>query len=277
MVEFQIQIKSKDGGILAEESNTEECRLVYAEEYQEGDTIIVKSSRKNIHIHLMLDDVLGDSFVYMVTNEFVYTIPFGEKKVSYSPKAFEGKCCHLLEVRMADEDEIGAYRNLAFNMYDQHGEQGVYPHAFANVETRGESVFAARNAIDGNRHNTCHGVWPFESWGINMQDDAWLRLDFGQEICTGKIKLYTRADFPHDNWWEKVTISFSDETSMVCNLTKKSNAHEILFEKRNISWLCLSNLIKADDPSPFPALSQIEVFGVVMRKRKENENCSIRA
>lgn len=27
------------------------------------------------------------------------------------------------------------------------------------------------------------------------------------------------------------------------------------------NWLKLSHLIKADDPSPFPALTQIEVYG----------------
>lgn len=58
-----------------------------------------------------------------------------------------------------------------------------YPHATANVETRGESVFAAKNAIDGVRANRSHGEWPYESWGINMQDDAAMKLDFGDRYC----------------------------------------------------------------------------------------------
>lgn len=44
---------------------------------------------------------------------------------------------------------FGSCRNLAKNVMDQHGETNCYPHASANVETRGEAVFAARNAIDG--------------------------------------------------------------------------------------------------------------------------------
>lgn len=38
--------------------------------------------------------------------------------------------------------------------------------------TRGESVFAAQNAIDGITVNTCHGEWLYQSWGINMQEDS---------------------------------------------------------------------------------------------------------
>ena len=35
--------------------------------------------------------------------------------------------------------------------------------------------------------------------------------------------------------------------------------------EKEITWLELCNLIKAEDPSPFPALSQIEVYGRVKR------------
>ena len=37
--------------------------------------------------------------------------------------------------------------------------------------------------------------------------------------------------------------------------------HEFMIEKRKVSWIELCDLIKADDPSPFPALTQIEVYG----------------
>lgn len=38
-------------------------------------------------------------------------------------------------------------------------------------------------------------------------------------------------------------------------------AHIITFKEKQIQWLTFSNLIKADDPSHFPALSQMEVHG----------------
>ena len=143
---------------------------------------------------------------------------------------------------------------------DQHGDLGCYPHAFANVETRGESVFAARNAIDGVLANKSHGPWPFESWGINMQDDAEITLDFGRPVDFDQIVLYTRADFPHDNWWVKATLVFSDGTQEVVDMVKSAEPHRFSIEKKQITWIKLSKQIKADDQTPNPALSQIEVY-----------------
>ena len=73
-----------------------------------------------------------------------YKIPFGEKRVNMSPKTFSGSK-HLIHIRKAYSFEYEAYRNLALNINDCHGETNCYPHASANVETRGESVFAAMN------------------------------------------------------------------------------------------------------------------------------------
>ena len=98
-----------------------------------------------------------------------------------------------------------------------------------------------------------------------MQDDACFKLDFGRMVETDKIVLYTRADFPHDNWWTQVTLTFSDGSSIDWKLEKSRFGHVLEFDKKQISSLELSHLIKADDPSPFPALSQIEVYGTVLK------------
>lgn len=94
-----------------------------------------------------------------------------------------------------------------------------------------------------------------------MQDDAQMTLEFGRPVDFDQIVLYTRADFPHDNWWEKVTFTFSDGTSETVELEKSVEPHIISLERRGITWLTFGQLIKADDPSPFPALTQIEVYG----------------
>ena len=67
-----------------------------------------------------------------------------------------------MTVRRALETDVHAYRNLALNVNDQHGNTVCFPRAHANVETRGESVFAAMNAIDGVTENrsTAHGPMP---------------------------------------------------------------------------------------------------------------------
>lgn len=259
MAELTLKIIDKDQKVKLQNTGENEVTLVYTSEYEPGDVIRLESSVKNLNILLQIDDALGPAFVY-ITGDVNYNVPFGEKRISYSPKVFCGSK-HYLYARVATGDEIGVYRNLALNVADQHGETNCYPHAAANVETRGEAVFAARNAIDGVVANTSHGEWPFQSWGINRQEDATILVDFGRKIETDKIILYTRADFPHDNWWTQVTLSFSDGTSIDWQLEKSQKPHKLTFQKKITTLVRLSNLIKSDDPSPFPALSQIEVYG----------------
>ena len=260
MALFNIKVIDKNNHTICVSSGEDFVDLVCSRAYEEGDRIFFETSEKNIHVRLQVDDALGPALVYLTDINFSYQIPFGEKRVSYSPKVFSGDR-HYLYAEALREDEIAAYRNLALNPADQHCDAPCYPHATANVETRGESVFAAKNAIDGVRANLSHGVWPYESWGINRQADAAMKVDFGRKVCTDKVVLYTRADFPHDSWWEKVTLTFSDGTSQEFSLEKSMRSHVLTFPEKEITWLEFGNLIKADDPSPFPALTQIEVYG----------------
>lgn len=259
MSELCLKVLDADMKTLAAERGEDEVNLVFSQEYKEGDRIVLETAEKGSYVWLQFDDALGRALVYL-TGNVTYHIPFGEKRINLSPKAFWGRK-HLISVRAAKDFEITAYRNLAFNVCDQHGMENLYPHAQANVETRGESVFAAQNAIDGVTVNDCHGEWPYESWGINQQEDAKIRIDFGRKAAVDKIVLYTRADFPHDNWWKQVSFSFSDGSSIEMKMEKSARPHEITFEEKQITWLEMHDMKKSDDPSPFPALSQIEVYG----------------
>ncbi len=256
----KIQIISRDGEIKAEGRADGQVVLAWKGEYEEGDKILFCVEKTNAFYMIRVDDTMDESFVYLTGNEIVFDVPFEEKKFSYNPKSFTGER-HYLSMRPAKEYETAAYRNLAVNPMDQHGDTGCWPHASANVETRGESVFAARNAIDGVLANDSHGKWPYESWGINMQDDAEMTLEFGRKVDFDQIVLYTRADFPHDNWWTSVTFTFSDGTEETVSLKKSTEPHIIPVARKGIEWLKFGRLIKADDPSPFPALTQIEVYG----------------
>ena len=73
--------------------------------------------------------------------------------------------------------------------------------------------------------------------------------------------FYTRADFPHDAWWDKASITFSDGDTIDFNLKKHDGPQVFSIKEKKISSLTLHDLIKADDPSPFPALVQLEVYG----------------
>lgn len=259
-MELILKVVDGQGGVVCEASGEDFVDLVCLHTYQEGDRIELTVSEENRYVNWQVDDALGAAFVYLTEKEVSYGIPFGEKRISLSPKVFCGDR-HYLYAEAARPDEISAYRNLALNPADQHCDVPCFPHATANVETRGESVFAAKNAIDGVRANLSHGSWPYQSWGINRREDAVIKVDFGRLVKTGRIVLYTRADFPHDNWWIQVTLRFSDGSSLDFPLEKSLRGHALTFPEKEIRWVELCNLIKADDPSPFPALTQIQVFG----------------
>ena len=235
--------------------------LAWDGEYRKGDIIEFSGVEPGNFYVVKVDAAVDEAFCLIEQDTVLFPVPFYEKKTSYNPLAFCGNR-HMVTSRKARDYEIASYKNLALNPFDQHEFAGVYPHASANVETRGEAVFAARNAIDGCIATLSHGEWPYESWGINRQDDAEFKLDFGREVSFDKIVLYTRADFPHDNWWTKATFEFSDGSSETVTMGKKvQEPHEFDIARKNIRWIKLGKLVKADDPSPFPALVQIEVYG----------------
>ena len=91
MAELRIRIKNKAGEILAESYGEDEICLDYHKEYQEGDTVCFETSQPGRHYVLQADDALGEALVYVTRPEVVYRIPFGEKRISYSPKVFSGR------------------------------------------------------------------------------------------------------------------------------------------------------------------------------------------
>ncbi|WP_063566454.1 hypothetical protein [Paenibacillus sp. O199] len=260
MTNLSLEIQNADGVVLETRTDSEQVNLVYRQAYGSGDSIVLRSSDVNVYLIIQLEDSMNPAFVYFTGEEYRYAIPFDEKRVSYSPKSFTGDK-HVLHARLATREEIEAYKNVALNPYDQHGNESCFPHASANVETRGESVFAARNAINGNSANDSHGEWPYESWGINQRDDAAITVNFGRTVSIDKVVLTLRADFPHDNFWERVTLTFSDGSSEQASLIQTHKPQTIEIQSKDVEWVTLSELIKSSDPSPFPALSQFEVFG----------------
>lgn len=258
-MELTLKVVDSGGKVLASASGAGETVLVYRQPYGEGDCIVVETSETG-HVVLALDDAIAPVPVYLRGKAHTFAVPFGERRRPYSAKAFEGGC-HRLFVRIARPEEIQARRNLALNPLDDHASTSLFPHASANVETRGEAVFAARNAIDGEKANDDHGFWPYTSWGINRDPEASLMLDFGRPVCVDEIVLYLRADFPHDAWWEKASVTFSDGGTLCFDLSKSGAGQRFRVEPRQVEWVRLHSLVKADDPSPFPALTQIEVWG----------------
>ncbi len=259
MITLTIKIINAAGEIKAERSGEDRAELCYLEEYQPGDQIVLSASRYPIHLYAQVDDVLRGCLCYL-TKDLTYTVPFGERTTVYSKRAFTG-VRHFLFARVAEKFELETYRNLALNVNDQHRIEGCYPHADANVETRGEAVFEAKNAIDGCYGNYSHGTWPFASWGINRDPNACMKLDFGRTVEIDRLGICLRADFPHDSYWTEGTVTFSDGSVEVLHFEKTNRTQYFCMEKRQIRWLTFDKLIKAEDESPFPALTQMEVWG----------------
>ena len=254
-----ITIKIENGdNTLIEKSGDSEVYAVYKEEYRDGDTIRIGFEEEGLY-WVSLDASIFPALLWC-RGTYRLPIPFEEKKKPYSPASFTGDI-HLIMVRKAMDEEKHNFRNLALNPADHHANEAIYPHTYANVETRGESVFASRNAVDGLIAADCHGGYPWSSWGINRNPEAEMTVDFGRAVDIEKLVFYNRADFPHDAWWTEGRVSFSDRSSVTLPFEKKDGAQVFSVEKKGITRLTISHLIKADDPSPFPALTQIEAWG----------------
>lgn len=253
---YHIEIKSGQGETLAQAQGDGDARLVYMGEYAPGDVITFTAPRE--HVCVLVDQAVTPGTVFLPEKTFTFAVPFGDPKNGYAPQAFMGGQ-HSIWIGPAGP--VTARRNVARNPLDQRADAGCYPHASANVETRDEAQFFARNVIDGTRFNDKHGKWPYHSWGVGERTDAWLRIDFGRPMLIDEVVLTLRADFPHDAWWERVTIRLSDGYETTLPLIKTAEAQAFAIGLHTVTWLTLSDMVKADDPSPFPALTQIEVYG----------------
>ncbi len=95
------------------------------------------------------------------------------------------------------------------------------------AEKSGESAFAAKNAIDGVCANYSHAA--------------------------GLLSLGA------------LTVTFSDGSSEALKFVKTGRMQTFKIAPREIEGGTFGTLIKADDESPFPALTQIEVYGRDLR------------
>lgn len=259
---LKLAVLNAEGAVCAEAGGEESISLLYQSAYHPGDAIRLETDAPGgWYAVIQLEDTMAQALVWLPGRALTYRIPEQAERIVFSPKAFSGEK-HLIRARTATAEEIAARRNLALNCYDRHGHPGFYPHSSANVETRGEVVFASYNTIDGVYENSCHGKWPYQSWGINRDPNAALRLDFGRPVRLDELRLTLRADFPHDSWWTQATVEFSDGSREVLALSKSAVPQRFTIAPRTVEWLVLKELVKAEDESPFPALTQLEAWGV---------------
>lgn len=253
-----ILVKTADGTLLASAQSATDARLCVDRVYADGDTVEICSDEK--HLWVQLDGALLPGEVYLLDGHMTWRVPAGEHRLAYCPGAFEAKR-HVVTARSMTAAEIAARRNVACNPADLRGETDFYPHIWANVETRNEACFCARNAINGVHCNNYHGEWPFGSWGIGAREDAWCQLDFGRDVTVDTMALILRADFPHDAYWVSGHVVLSDGAEIAFDLQKTGERQIIPLGTHTVRWMRLERMQKSDDPSAFPALTEWEVYG----------------
>ncbi len=275
-----LKIIGKDGEIKHEEKGMA-IDTTFLGAITEGDRIRVSLENCDF-IAVRLDKTLKESIVWVPNKSFEFLIPSeNQRRCGYHPDAFKGEA-HKISVREPEEKDIYGYRNIALNSHDRHASVKFFPHATANFVTREDPCFYERNAIDGEINNQGHGRYPYHSWAGGARNDLEYVLDFGREVEIDKIVFYLRADFkhdaktgiPHDSYWKSIDIEFSDGEVIRgefkldnSDLNPENSKGQVLaFEKKTTRAIKLFNFTQVSEVLSFAALTQIEVYGNIIRE-----------
>ena len=256
---IRLQLTDRNGTVLETREGEGAIETAVDRVYQAGDCYVISGAE---HMTVQLDACLDPAEVYAPLGSMHWEVPEGEALSAYCPQAFQGQR-HLIRVREMPAERLPAVRPVSRNTHDLRGDTDFFPHASANIETRNEACFAARNVIDGLSTNRGHGEWPYGSWGIGTRQDAELTLDFGRSVAVRSVRILSRADFPHDAWFEGLTVWDDNGRARELKLCRSEDWQDFPLETVT-RRLRFGNLKKADDPSPFPSLRGIEVMGKEM-------------
>lgn len=254
-----LTVRNAAAAVVCTAQSAGQASLQMPRAWQPGDEIVLAADRWPVCLRLSFDPHVPEAEVWLAGPQMVYPIPFGEERMPYAPDAFAAPAPTLCARTVAAP--VGRY-DVSTNPLDRRGPTACYPHCTATAETRGESVFAARNTIDGLCDNTSHGHWPYESWGDNEDPTAEIMVEFGRPVRVDTLQIWLRADFPHDNWWQSGTLDFSDGSSETLTFQKTGVEQVFAFAPRTVTWAKLRAL-KPDptDPSPWPSLRQWRFWG----------------
>ena len=207
-----------------------------------------------INREVLVKNATGEAVALPMDLEDEY-LAFINKHAPDSQKRFD----EMLKLHHAKVNNL--YRNVALNPHDKASGAYSYPHASSNSEyklPKGDQKFFAKNVIDGKTENTDHDK--YASWGPYRVDDAWLKIDFGNAVVVDQMKIFIRADFPHDTHWDSGVLEFSDGSEHAINLKKTKDAQVFRFDKRRVEWVKIKNL-KQTGELGWASFSEIEVWG----------------
>ena len=129
---LKIKVVNKVGNEMYIGQSSDKICAIFNFAYEDGDWMIIDSDKKGGFYKIQLEDTMQESIIYVPGSFFIYHIPLKDKRSNYSPKSFYGDC-HIIKVEEASKEEIKQRRNLAFNPYDEHGNDTFFPHSSANI------------------------------------------------------------------------------------------------------------------------------------------------
>ena len=151
---ISITLYDKNETALARALGSGEALLCADRVYTEGDYVEITGPR---HLLLQADQALPWGEVFLPDGRMTWRVPFAEHRLAYPPGCFEAPR-HILSAREMTREQVLSVRCLSRNPADLRGDTDFYPHCTANVETRNEACFCARNVVDGLTFNTFHGA-----------------------------------------------------------------------------------------------------------------------
>ncbi len=277
---LRLEVRDAQGAIVAQSgkdarsAHETSTALAFDREYQPGDRIVLHGPSR---MAVRMDDRMPECLVYPANPGvgFSFDIPSGQGEPAtrspFSQDSFAGNSHRLTARTLTAEERVG-YRNLAMNACDQELQPpsvegtpaqqpaSVFPHASTNSVSRSLPDFRARNAIDGMTQNGHHGVWPYQSWGPQLRDDLWWKVEFGRPVELDKIRLMVRADFPHDSYWKSAVIEFSNGESVSIQIGQSAEFQDFTFPKRKVEWVRLNKLVSVD-PAKWCSFIEVEAWG----------------
>lgn len=262
MADLTLAVLGADGAMRYVTDGVGEVVMSWRGAYEPGDRIVVRCDEDPVHLVMKLDVCLAESRVLLRGGYFEFPIPTGGAQKAYGKGWAFADERHWAYVRIEEPREATSWRNLALNAHDLGSPREfspAFPHATTNV-CCDNPQFIARNVIDGVFETAGHGSWPHESWSVRGHDDAWLKVDFGEPVVADELRLYLRADYPHDTWWNRLLVETSDGARLTALLDKTGLRQALDLGGRVIEWLRLSGFERAEDDG-FPGLSQLEVWG----------------
>jgi hypothetical protein len=249
----------------------------YCGDYMENNIWDEKTEKKYIHYHTKRESLAEEN---RRSTELLYKKRSGKtlklqdpepRYKNYFKKKEQAKWDELETIHKVEPYKpTPGTRNVALN---PNAFAGGFPQVTTNNQypkITNNGLFAANNIINGKTSNKGHGHnglngEHFPSWGPNVADNIWVKIDLGKKHEVDMVVIYIRADFSpyregdHDSYFKSGTLEFSDGPKVPFKLKRNAKAQAIKFKARSTSSVKITDLVMAK--RKWSGLSEVQVYG----------------